>query len=75
MKQCIRSCSFPDDSGAGIPLVFITSDESHYMPVELEKSNAILVTDYGERSQVVKAVDCDSTIRGFDPRRSPFICR
>jgi hypothetical protein len=27
---------------------------------------------HGERSQVVKAVDCDSTIRGFDPRRSPF---
>lgn len=26
---------------------------------------------YGERRQVVKAVDCDSTIRGFDPRRSP----
>ena len=26
---------------------------------------------YGERRQVVKAVDCGSTIRGFDSRRSP----
>ena len=26
----------------------------------------------GGRGQVVKAVDCDSTIRGFDSRRSPF---
>jgi hypothetical protein len=30
---------------------------------------------HGERSQVVKAVDCDSTIRGFDPRRSPSFSR
>lgn len=27
----------------------------------------------GERGQVVKAVDCDSTIRGFKSRRSPLI--
>ena len=27
---------------------------------------------YGERRQVVKAVDCGSTIRGFDSRRSPL---
>lgn len=26
---------------------------------------------YGERSQGVKAVDCGSTIRGFESRRSP----
>jgi hypothetical protein len=30
-----------------------------------------LETD-GERSQVVKAVDCGSTTRGFESRRSPF---
>ena len=28
---------------------------------------------YGERSQVVKAVDCGSTTRGFESHRSPFI--
>lgn len=28
-------------------------------------------TGFGGRSQVGKAVDCDSTIRGFKPRRSP----
>ena len=27
---------------------------------------------YGERSQVVKAVDCGSAIRGFESHRSPF---
>jgi hypothetical protein len=26
----------------------------------------------GERSQVVKALGCGSSIRGFDSRRSPF---
>ena len=29
----------------------------------------------GGRGQVVKAVGCGSTIRGFEPRRSPFYCR
>jgi hypothetical protein len=28
---------------------------------------------YGERSQVVKALGCGSSIRGFDSRRSPLI--
>ncbi|VEP14720.1 hypothetical protein H1P_2810011 [Hyella patelloides LEGE 07179] len=28
---------------------------------------------HGERSQVVKAVVCGTTIRGFEPRRSPLI--
>ena len=29
-------------------------------------------TFIGERSQVVKALGCGSSIRGFDSRRSPF---
>lgn len=27
---------------------------------------------WGGRRQVVKAVDCESTTRGFNPRRSPI---
>ena len=30
-------------------------------------------TFIGERSQVVKALGCGSSIRGFESRRSPFI--
>lgn len=30
-----------------------------------------IIQNHGERGQVVKAVDCDSTIRGFKSRRSP----
>ena len=34
-------------------------------------SKCYIQSRYGERSQVVKAVDCGSTIRGFDSPRSP----
>ena len=37
------------------------------------KYNAILRIWNGGRSQVVKAVDCDSTIRGFKSPRSPWL--
>ncbi len=33
----------------------------------------IIISSYGERSQVVKALGCGSSIRGFDSRRSPYI--
>ena len=32
----------------------------------------IIIGLYGERSQVVKALGCGSSIRGFDSRRSPY---
>jgi hypothetical protein len=35
----------------------------------------IFFKEIGERSQVVKALGCGSSIRGFDSRRSPFIIR
>ena len=37
----------------------------------MSNTNAIIIKRNGERSQVVKAVDCGSTIRGFESRRSP----
>ena len=37
------------------------------------KYGIIFFKEIGERSQVVKALGCGSSIRGFDSRRSPFI--
>jgi len=42
----------------------------------VQRPLALCATDEssGGCSQVVKAVDCDSTIRGFNPRHSPISC-
>jgi hypothetical protein len=41
-------------------------------PRSISDPCAILGNRNGERSQVVKAVDCGSTTRGFESPRSPF---
>ncbi len=33
----------------------------------------MIYNKYGGRGQVVKALDCDSSIRGFKSRRSPIL--
>ncbi len=49
---------FPDFNGEGV--------DKHRQSCYSRKCD-------GERSQVVKAEDCGSSIRGFESHRSPFI--
>ena len=39
--------------------------------VKFQRAKRIQISICGGRSQVVKAFDCESDMREFDPRRSP----
>jgi len=68
-KYTCSWCVFSFWSEAASKYILMKNDLRTLFKTEEKRAKHI---KSGGRSQVVKAVDCDSTIRGFNPRRSPI---